>query len=93
MTRDIELAGAGYGTFAAPVSGMRCLSNIKKQHKAAVLHAIATTGQSVEWRDEPDHRMPASMATNFGSVWSAVPDCSVFWRAYDEAVAQSEATP
>jgi hypothetical protein len=60
----------------------RCLSNMEKKHKAAVLKAIAASGQAVEWRDEPDERMPSEMRADYGSVWSAERDCSQFWDEY-----------
>lgn len=61
---------------------MKCLSNIEKNNKDAVIKAIAESEDAIEWRDEPDERLPKEKAADFGSVWSSQADCSRFWECY-----------
>ena len=61
---------------------MRCVSNINKSEREAVLMAIREAGAKAEWRDTPDERMPARMREDYGSVWSSEPDLSEFWEIF-----------
>jgi len=63
----------------------RCLTNINKGKKEIVLKAIDESGLPIEWHDTPSEKMPASMAADYGSIWTREPtrDASPFWRAYE----------
>lgn len=72
-------------------SGPKHLTNTPKTNKSFALQAIKASGLAVEWRDSPNDQMPASMAADYGSIWSLNPrqDCSAFWREFDRLRAAS----
>ena len=69
-------------------AGMRCMS-MRIENKPLVIAAAEASGQAVEWRDEPDERMPAHLRDQYGSIWSNETDLSEFWRCFRGAQHQN----
>jgi hypothetical protein len=75
---------------------MRCIANMEKSEKSLVLAAAEAAGITVEWRDEPDHRMDGYMfRSDHGSVWADIDFATEqqFWDCYFDLQPAEAALP
>ncbi len=58
----------------------RDLGNYLRSDKDVYIKAAELSGQKVTWSDDATPQLTGDLRNDYGSLWSDVPDLSVFWR-------------